>query len=310
MAKPTTLIFGLIGFPVKHSFSPAMHTAAFSKLKINAEYRLFEIKPEHLEDFLLKPEKEFKDIQGNVFRAGDISGFNVTIPHKVRTKEILEKCSATKSENPFYADLSGAVNTVKRKNNGLAYLNTDAPGFLTALKQELQFDFTGKSVLIFGCGGAGRAIVASLSEKDSGIDKIFIYDKSKEALGAARKHFSACSINYPYLEKKLEFLTEGEISDTIKKSSLLVNASPVGMKEGDPSIVDRRFFHKGLCVYDVVYNRQTQLIREAKSYGLKAACGLGMLLYQGVYAFQFWTDTEAPVREMEEALKKEIGKIC
>jgi shikimate dehydrogenase len=181
---------------------------------------------------------------------------------------------------------------------------------LASLKEELQFSPVGCHALVIGCGGAGRAVIAALSELDSGVEKISIYDKSKEAIAAAKSHFSACFTAYPYLEKKLEFITENQISDTINKSALLVNASPVGMKEGDSSIVDKKILHKDLYVYDAVYNRQTQLIKDAKSLGLKAAGGLGMLLYQGVYAFRFWTKREAPVYQMQEALKKEIGKIC
>jgi shikimate dehydrogenase len=310
MAKNNRLIFGLIGFPVKHSFSPAMHTAAFRKLAIDAEYKLFEINPQDLESFLLEPDKEFKDIEGAVFRAGDICGFNITIPHKVKAKAILEKCVSAKTKNPFYAELSGAINTVKRQSGSFSYTNTDAPGFLMSLKKELQFEPQNKKALIMGSGGAGRAIIAALGEINCGIDKIFIYDKSKDAVDATKKHFSACFAKYPYLEKKLEFIQDTQISDTIKKSDLLINASPIGMKEGDASVVDKNILHKNLYIYDAVYNRQTQLIKDAVSLGLKAACGLGMLLYQGVYALEFWLDVPAPVSEMEIALREELKKIC
>ncbi len=304
------LTFGLIGFPVKHSFSPAMHNSAFKKLGINAEYKLFEINPLDLESFLLNPDRQFKDTEGKNHRAGDIAGFNITIPHKVTAKKILERNSNAKSEKPFYSDLSGAINTVKRETDSLFYTNTDAPGFLVSLKTELGFKTAGSRVLVVGCGGAGRAVIAALGEASCGIDKIFVYDKSKEAINAALKHFSACFVSYPHLEKKLEFIQEAQISDKIKISNLLVNASPVGMKEGDPSIIDKNILHKNLYVYDAVYNRQTQLIKEARALGLKAASGLGMLLYQGVYAFEFWIKKPAPAKEMEEALRKEIAKAC
>lgn len=310
MAKKNTLTLGLLGFPVKHSFSPAMHTAAFRKLNIDAEYVLFEINPSDLESFLLNPEKEFSDTKGNIFKAGEISGFNITVPHKVSAKAILEKSSNAKNNMPFYAELSGAINTVKRQGSNMFYANTDAPGFLASLKKELQFNPAGKSILVLGCGGAGRAVVAALSGRDEAADKIFIYDKSKEAMGAAYKHFSSCFADYPYLEKKIEFIQDTQISDTINKSSLLVNTSPVGMREGDARVIDKSLLHKDLCVYDVVYNRQTQLIEDAKSLGLRAASGLGMLLYQGVYAFEFWFELAAPVKEMESALKEEIRKVC
>ena len=117
---PLPLLYGLIGYPVKHSFSAAMHTAAFKKLNLNAEYRLFEITPEKLEDFLLR-EIKIKDILGEEFISSDITCFNVTIPHKIRTKQILEINFPNRNEgqvlqDSYYVKLSGAVNTVKKSD--------------------------------------------------------------------------------------------------------------------------------------------------------------------------------------------------
>ena len=160
--QSTTLIYGLIGYPVKHSLSPAIHNAAFKACGINAEYRLFEVKPEELEDFLLK-DIPVKDVNGNSFSSQEIIGFNVTIPHKVRTREILEsnfpfdKNANQQHRDLFYVMLSGAVNTVKRENGKLSYFNTDAEGFLKSLEGDLNFVTKDKKVLIIGCGGAGRS---------------------------------------------------------------------------------------------------------------------------------------------------------
>ena len=110
------------------------------------------------------------------------------------------------------------------------------------------------------------------------------------------------------LAEKIDFLDEDQIADKIKECQLLVNASPLGMKEGDGSPVEKSLLHKDLSVYDVVYNRQTQLIKYAKAAGLNAAGGLKMLLYQGVIAFEIWTGQKAPEDVMRKALEEELNK--
>ena len=174
-------IYGVLGYPASHSLSPKMHNAAFRALGINAEYRLFEVKPQELENFLLRP-IPVKDIDNWLVSKADIFGFNITIPHKVRAKEILEKkfpiddTEALLLEDQYYVKLSGAVNTVKKGIDKLYYYNTDASGFLRSLEKGLKFNTKGKNVLIIGCGGAGRALIASLSWKESGIKKVYIND--------------------------------------------------------------------------------------------------------------------------------------
>ena len=301
-------IYGLIGYPVKHSLSARMHNAAFQALNINAEYKLFELKPEDLEGFLLN-NIEVKDTKGESFFSQDIIGFNITIPHKVRAFEIvlpggisLVKNITTRQDR--YVFLSGAINTVKRDKDRLCYYNTDASGFLKSLEKDLKFKAKDKKILIFGCGGAGRAVIAALTCQDADIKKIYIYDTSKEAIDSAREHFS----RFDFVKDKLEFISLKQIAEMIKDCALLVNTSPVGMKEGDGSVVDKSLLHKDLSVYDVVYNKQAQLIKDAKSLGLPAMNGEGMLLYQGVEAFELWTGQEAPVEVMRKPLTEAIGK--
>lgn len=301
-------IYGLIGYPVKHSFSPAMHNAAFQALNINAEYRLFEVRPGELEDFLLK--KIFSE---------NIAGLNITIPHKLKAREILERAFPYNQNIPqqewilYYVKLSGAVNTVKREANTLEYRNTDATGFFKSLTQKeplcLGFDPNGKNLLLIGCGGAGRAIIASLSWRNVGVKNIYINDINDEAVNSAKKHFSQLP-QYPHLGKILEFVLTRDIPRVIKNCHLLINASPVGMEEGDGSVIDKSLLHKDLSVYDVIYNRETQLIKDAKSLGLPAVDGLGMLLYQGVDALELWLGQgqRAPVEVMRKELMKVINK--
>jgi shikimate dehydrogenase len=299
MAAAGIKIYGLIGFPVKHSLSAAMHNAAFAALKIKAEYRLFELAPRDLDGFL-KGGIKVRDTQGEEFDAADVKGFNITIPHKVRAWEILRKPEAniTGIEKEHYVFLSGAINTVKRMKGERIYQNTDAPGFVRSLKEDLGFGCRDRSVLIMGCGGAGRAVIAGLTWKDAGIKRIYVYDINSDAVVLAKRHLE----QFDFVKDKLEFISAGEIPGKIKECQLLVNASPAGMEEGDGSAVDKSLLHGGLSVYDLVYNRETQLLQDAKACQLPCANGLGMLLYQGAAAFKLWTGKEAPLSAMRRAL--------
>ncbi len=286
-------IYGVIGWPIKHSLSPAMHNAAFKELGIDAEYKLFEVRPEELEDFILKRK--------------DVAGFNITVPHKVKAKEILVKNFPFDSPDirRQYVDLCGAVNTVKREKNKLLYINTDVSGFLTSLKEDLKFDYADKNALVIGCGGAGRAIIAGLGYGDVMSRKIYVYDNSNKAVEAARSFFTS----FMQGAEKIEFISEERISEVIKNCQLLVNASPIGMKEGDLPPIDKKLLHKDLYVYDVVYNIETQLVKDARFLLGKehAVGGLGMLLYQGAHAFEFWTGQKAPTDTMRKALSSAIN---
>ncbi|MFH1440931.1 MAG: shikimate dehydrogenase [Candidatus Omnitrophota bacterium] len=314
-------IYGLIGYPVKHSLSPAMHNAAFKELKINAEYRLFEVKPEQLEDFLLK-NIEVEDMQKRKVFTQDILGFNITIPHKIRAREILEKNFPFKNSKNvvevarYYLKLTGAVNTVKRNGGELEYWNTDAEGFEKSLKADLhkeKSEFMRKKdtyILLLGCGGAGRAVIAVFGWKNAYLSpkKIYIYDNNKQiaenAYNYVTKDIDIDNSFKKQLRKKIEIISKEEIADKIKKCDLLVNATPIGMKDGDGFPIDTALLkqNKELSVYDIVYNRETQLVKDAKLFGLAAVNGLGMLLYQGVIAFEIWTGQKAPVDIMRQAL--------
>ncbi|MEK6564356.1 MAG: shikimate dehydrogenase [Candidatus Omnitrophota bacterium] len=302
--------YGLIGYPVKHSLSALMHNAAFKELKIEAKYRLFEVAPEDLEDFLLR-DKEIRDSKGESFSMRDLSGFNITIPHKVKAKEILERQfpEIVKYDIGSRVRISGAINTVRIAVDKMYYLNTDVIGFRQSLREDMKFNPKDKNVILVGCGGAGRAVVAALAWRTSP-RKIYIYEPNQDAFRCAKDHFSSFNVTNCIFE----FISqEKQLPDVLASSDLLINASPLGMKEGDPSVIKKELLHKDLSVYDVVYNRETQLIKDAKSLGLKNSGGLGMLLYQGVAAFEFWTTSwtkkDAPVEVMRRALEEGL-KEC
>lgn len=304
-------IYGLIGWPVKHSLSKKMQEAAFNFYKMPAEYRLIPVNPEELQDFLLH-DKEVVDAEGQTISIGDLSGFNITIPHKVKAREILEREFPYDKDAPMmedilhYVKLLGAINTVKRKGSKLEYRNTDAAGFLESLEKDLKFNSRDKNILLFGCGGAGRAVIAALSWKQNKIKKIYTTDINDTAIDSARDYFS----QFPRINEKLEFIPNENIPKVIGNCGLLVNATPCGMEETDPCVVDEKLIHRNLAVFDLIYNpKETKLLKIAREKGAAATNGLGMLLYQGARAFEFWTGEKAPVTEMWEALNQGVKNL-
>ena len=275
-----TKLYGLVGHPVRHSLSPAMQNAAFEALGIDAEYKLFDVPPSGLAEF-------FRGIPDN-----PISGINITIPHKIKAKEYLEK-NGLIDENAIRL---GAVNTVKVTLDGLKGFNTDGPGFYRSLVEDLKFEPENKTVFFMGAGGAAVAIIMYLG---NGPAKIFVHDIEKGKAKEVWKQYSKF-----YDPEKLSIVDKTGFEEALEASDLLVNATPVGMKESDPSPVDKSLLHSGLYIYDLVYNvTETALVKEALRMKRHAVTGLGMLLRQGAIAFEIWTGQKAPVDIMKKALK-------
>lgn len=281
MAK---LKYGIIGHPVRHSLSPAMQGAAFHALGIDAEYLLYDVEPEKLNDFL-------KDAP-----AGNISGFNVTVPHKIKAKEYIERAGSL-DEN---ARRLGAVNTVKVAGDGsICGYNTDGPGFYRSLVEDLGFEPEGKTAFFLGAGGAAHACVMYLG---NGPKKIYVFDVDGTKARDLKAHYGKY-----YDAARLAVVGQDEYNAALKDSALVVNTTPVGMKDADPSPVDTALLRRGQYVYDLVYNRpSTQLVKEATRLKLHASTGLGMLLYQGAIAFEIWTGAKAPVGVMRKALREAL----
>ncbi|MBP7056222.1 MAG: shikimate dehydrogenase [Candidatus Omnitrophica bacterium] len=275
-----TKLYGLVGHPVRHSLSPAMQNAAFEALGIDAEYKLFDVPPSGLAEF-------FRGIPDN-----SISGINITIPHKIKAKEYLEK-NGLIDENAIRL---GAVNTVKVTLDGLKGFNTDGPGFYRSLVEDLKFEPENKTVFFMGAGGAAVAIIMYLG---NGPAKIFVHDIENGKAKEVWKQYSKF-----YDPEKLSIVDKTGFEEALEASDLLVNATPVGMKESDPSPVDKSLLHSGLYIYDLIYNvTETALVKEALRMKRHAVTGLGMLLRQGAIAFEIWTGQKAPVDIMKKALK-------
>lgn len=276
-------IYGILGHPVRHSFSPAMQGAAFGACGIDAEYRLFDVEPGALEDFL-----------ENLPSSG-ISGLNVTIPHKIAARAFLER-NGSLDDN---AERLGAVNTIKLAEGEARGYNTDGPGFYRSLVEDLRFEPEGRSIFVLGAGGAATAVVMYLG---NGPRRITVYDPDRCRLSGLIEHHKR------YFDpKRLSAVGREGIGEAVEKADLIVNATPVGMRDGDPSPIDKKYLRAGLFVYDLVYNRpSTRLVKDANGAKCHAVNGLGMLLYQGAVSFEIWTGLKAPVDKMRRALQEAI----
>ena len=282
-------IYGLVGYPIEHSFSPLMHNAAFKKLNIPGEYHLFQKEPEELDSFLRRMDEE------------NIWGLNVTVPYK---EKVLD-CGFIELDNSSpYAKEIRAVNTIVKKGKSLKGFNTDVAGFLRHLNK-INFDPVDKRVAILGAGGAGKAVAYAVAKK--GVSQIAIFDIDKDKAEGV-----SLILGELFPELNISIAERIEQLDMIDKD-LLINATPIGLTKDDPCLIEDSMLHEDLFVYDLIYNPSpTKLLSLAKGKGLRCSDGLGMLVYQGAFSFIYFTETLIPyakiVEVMWEAIDKGLGK--
>ena len=284
---PDYLRLGLAGWPLGHSLSPAIHTAALRGSGLQGEYRLFPISHGAGEQLAALVAK---------LRRGEMHGLNITIPHKQACLALVDDLSPT-------ARAVGAVNTLYRRGGQLWGENTDVPGFLSDMQRVAGGLFQGKALpgaqhaLVLGAGGAARAAVLALVEAGWRVSVAARRLEQAEML-ATSPFTSAVPLEARSLEKLL--------ADTI----LVVNATPVGMH---PQVQATPWppgvpFPPRAVVYDLVYNPpETALVRAARLAGLEAYTGLGMLIEQAALSFKLWTgqpaDRSAMLQAAQEALQ-------
>ncbi len=287
--KSSSKIYGLVGYPLGHSFSPLMHNAAFKKLNIPGEYRLFQKEPEELESFLRRMEDE------------NIWGLNVTVPYK---EKVLDFGFVELDKSARYAKEIRAVNTIVKKEKSLRGFNTDVAGFLRHLSK-LDFNPLNKRVAILGAGGAGKAVAYAVAKK--GVSQIAIFDINKDKAEGV-----SLMLGELFPELNISIAEGIEQLDIINKD-LLINATPIGLAKNDPCLIEDSMLHEDLFVYDLIYNPSpTKLLSLAKDRGLRCSDGLGMLVYQGASSFVYFTETLIPyakiVKAMWRAVDIELGK--
>lgn len=274
-------IYGILGHKIGYSLSPAMHNAAFKKLKLKAEYKIFDIDPKDMHNFL------------NGILRSEICGLNITVPYKQTTYDFLKKYGTFDEET----EKLGAVNAIVVKNKSLFGYNTDGIGFLKSLEEDLEFNPRRKTVFIFGAGGAGTVCAMKLGRI---ANKIFVFDIDEAKIKAFTKRF----LEY-FGKSKLGVVEKQEnIGKILKECELLINATPFGIKENE-MLVNPKFLHKGLSIFDLIYKpSETSLIKAARKLRIKSVNGLSMLLHQGAASFELWTGRKAPLETMRDALEE------
>lgn len=293
------ITYGLIGASLKHSLSVVIHSAVFKRLGIDAQYQTFEL-----------PEQDLGKFLSGCF-VNSIRGLNVTIPYKEAVMKFM-----TKSDHGFAA-ATGAVNTIKVDEKVLTGYNTDGDGFIDALNRiesktkGEKFKFKGRTCVVLGAGGAAKAVSFALASSNVGYIGIYDIDRVRtESLTSKLKaKFSRLNCEGLDTDKQLE---------KIRTSDILVNATPVGMKPGDPQLVKEDLLHKDLFVFDCVYNPSgrvmTALVETARQRGARAYDGLWMLICQAVASEKIWRGAEIPQQGvfeiMAEALTEKGYQLC
>ena len=277
-----TKSMGIIGYPLGHTLSPVFQQAGLDHLGIDATFSAWPTPPEELESTIASWRDES-------FMAGC-----VTLPHKQEVMALVDEIDET-------AQLIGAVNWVINRDGKLVGYNTDSPGFLRALRQMANFDPAGKTAVVFGAGGAARAIVHGL--RTGGVTKLTIANRTT---GRARQ--LAADLTDGRFKPNPIGMDRDELADVVPYADLLVNASSMGMAGGDAateSPVSAELVSADSLAYDAVYAPpMTPFLREVERAGGTTAGGQSMLVFQGVEGFELATGRDAPVDVMFEAIAK------
>jgi shikimate dehydrogenase len=272
MISGETRVLALIGHPVGHSLSPAMHNAAFVADGLDFVYVCLDVDPEQLP----------AAVSGLV--ALKLRGFNVTMPHKRAMIPLVDELDEE-------ARISGALNTVVIENSGLRGFNTDGGGMVMAC-QEAGIELSGRRVLLLGAGGTAAAIAVAFGK--AGVGELHIANRSVEHAAHLRDKLHGTNI---------EGLAVHHL-DALPDAEIVINTTPLGMKEQDPMPVPANYVREGRAFCDAVYRpgTQTPLVRLGRERGVPVVAGDRMLLYQGVLAQKLWTGREPNVKAMDLAI--------
>ena len=270
----------IIGDPIDHSLSPAIHNAAFTTLGLNCSYIAFRVQEGQLKNSM------------DSLRAINIGGFNVTMPHKVAVLDYVDSSDKI-------VGMVGAANTVNNEDGKFYAYNTDVVGFIEPLHQR-KIDLNGYEVLILGAGGAARAVAVALSQ-EKGISKINIVNRNIDR-----------STNLANLINKLglraNIISNDDIQKIAFRSNLIVNTTPLGMKN-EESLIKSSSISKESIVYDIVYKPiETKLLENAKTVGAQVVYGYEMLLEQAIASFKIWFRVDPPIVSMKKVLFGMFGE--
>ncbi len=274
-----TRIVGIIGDPIEHSRSPQMHNAAFAKAGLDYVYVPFHVRPDDLADAIAG------------FKALNVVGINVTLPHKQAVIPYLTSISRE-------AELVGAVNTLTFVDDGIHGDNTDAPGVLKALEEEGDMSVpVDQEVVVLGAGGSARAVVVALAL--GGVASITIANRTVErAVSLAEEMQQKTDIPMHGMG-----LADDRLPDAVSRCMLLINTATASMHPTQPLLVSADWLQSNTIVYDIVYTPPvTPLMKAASERRCPTLGGIGMLVHQGAIAFEKWTGVTPCTETMHHAL--------
>lgn len=276
-----TRLLCLLGSPVEHSISPAMHNEAFHQLGLDCAYLAFDVPEEKMPEAV------------EALRLMNAQGWNITMPGKNIMCQLADKRSLA-------SEVTGACNTIVNEDGVLTAYTTDGIGFMKAA-EENGMDIIGKDMTLLGAGGAASAILAQAAL--DGVKQIDVFNirdsffPRLEEMARQLNEKTDCKVVVH------DFSNPEELKEAIAHSAILVNGTSVGMAPNvDATIIqDTSVFRPDLYVFDVIYNPQeTRLLREAREAGCKTANGMYMLLHQGAASFKLWTGQDMPVEIIRE----------
>lgn len=271
----------LLGSPVAHSISPAMHNEACNALDLDYSYMAFDVAEEDMPKAV------------EALKLLGCRGWNITMPGKNIMCKLADKLSPA-------SEISGSANTVINDHGVLTATTTDGVGFMNAAK-ECGVDLRGKTMTLLGAGGAATAILVQAAL--DGLKEIHVFNvrdgffKRAQEIAGKLNERTGCKVTIQ------DFDDMDALKAAVAQSDILVNGTSVGMapKTEASLIPDASYFHPGLFVFDVIYNPQeTRLLKEAKAAGCQTANGMYMLLHQGAASFKLWTEQDMPVELIRE----------
>ena len=266
----------LLGHPVEHSWSPLMHNIALQHYDIEAEYHAINVQSNELSDL------------ASFFNNDLFLGANITIPYKQSIANYLDTIDSSAQE-------IGAINTIVKNEYQLEGYNTDYAGFIEPL-QSYEYELEGASAVVFGTGGAARAIVFGLAKM--GVEEIFLVSRSPNRITSYRDN------------RRVQIVSYDNWTSFAEEALLIVNATPLGM---DPQIdsspvrdQEKQYLEAKIC-YDIVYNPvETKFLKQASEAGAQTIGGLEMLIQQGSKSFKLWTGYPFPVNIVRDTLYEKL----
>lgn len=282
----STIRLGVFGDPVEHSLSPQMQNAALKHCGLEPQYGRFRVAPnEFVEAVELIKKLEF-------------IGVNLTLPLKVVAPDLMDRLDSD-------AKHIGAVNVIKIADGKLHGFNTDALGFSRAIREEFSVDLRDLRVMILGAGGAARAIALQCAKENC--ERLVIangtFEKGKLLADKLHEFFERPRVYGPVPRLQAIRWEENAFRFQIANIDLIVNATPLGLRGGDPPPMAARLLAPHLMIYDTVYsNGCTPFVSAGLEAGARTASGLSMLLHQGALSFEIWFERQAPLDVMRKAI--------